>query len=110
MLTGIPAIVALIPPDISARQGATMILKRLKQLVIGGAVLAALAVGSSATAGAATGSSGDAAATASAAPLASGRGGSVGAMNHVRDRWIHDLYLTDREQYVAQYERLASKR
>jgi hypothetical protein len=125
-------------------------LKRLKQLVTGGSVLAALAVGSSATAGAATGSSGssstlatlqgssdggpgpsftstpapgtaahentektvtgDVAAKASAAPLASGRGGSAGAMNHVRDSWIHDLYLTDHEQYVGHDERLASER
>jgi hypothetical protein len=35
-----------------------MMQKRLKQLVIGGAILAALALGSSASAGAATGSSG----------------------------------------------------
>jgi hypothetical protein len=127
-----------------------MMLTRLKQLVIGGAVLGALAVGSSASAGAATGSSGlsstlatpqgssgrrpgpsftsthapgtaahedtektvtgDAAAKAIAAPLARGRGGSAGAMSHVRDSWIHDLYLTDHEQYVRHHERLASER
>jgi hypothetical protein len=126
-----------------------MMLKRRKQLMIGGAVLAALAVGSSASAGAATGSSsgssstlatlqgsssgaprasftathapgtaahentaktvtGDAADRAIAAPLASGRGGSAGAMNHVRDSWIQDLYLTDHEQYVRHHERLSS--
>jgi hypothetical protein len=128
-----------------------MMLKRLKQLVIGGAALAALALGSSASAGAATRSSGssstmaipqgsssgaprasfvathargptahkasnntvtaDAEAKASAAPLARGRGGSTGAMHHVRDSWIHDLYLTptDHEQYVRHHERLASE-
>jgi hypothetical protein len=116
-----------------------MMLKRLKQLLIGGVVLAVLTLGSSAVTGAATASSGlpstlatpqgssdevpdlsltathapgtatentektitgAAAANASAAPLARGRGGSVGAMNHVRDSWIHDLYLTNHEQYV----------
>ena len=121
--------------------------RRLKQLVIGGAVLATLALGSSASAGAATGNNGssstmvtlqgsssggprasltsthargaatdestektagDAAAKVTTAPLTSGRGGSAGAMNHVRDRWIHDLYLTDHEQYVKHHERLAS--
>jgi hypothetical protein len=127
-----------------------MMLTRLKQLVIGGAVLAGLAVGSSASAGAATGSSGlsstvaplqgssgrrpgpsftsthppgtaahkdaektvtgDPAAKASAAPLARGRGGSAAAISHVRDSWIHDLYLTDHEQYVRHHERLASER
>jgi hypothetical protein len=110
-----------------------MMQKRLKQLVIGGAVLAALALGGSASAGAATGSSGSSsttatlqassgggwhvltstrapgtaahenaettvaggdAAKASAAPLTRVRGGSVGAMHHVRDGWIRDLYLT----------------
>lgn len=73
-------------------------LKRRKKLAIGGAVLAALALGSSASAGAATETS-----------SASGRAGSVGATNHVRDRWIHDLYLTDHEQYVRHHERLASE-
>jgi hypothetical protein len=111
-----------------------MMQKRLKQLVIGGAILAALALGSSASAGAATGSSGssstmatlqassnggppasltstrtpgavahenaektitgDAASKASAVPLTKVRGGSAGAMHHVRDGWIRDLYLT----------------
>lgn len=124
-----------------------MMSKRLKQFVIGGAVLAALAIGSSASAGAAAGSSGssltlatlqgsssvgsrasftstdasataahentekaagDAAARATAAPPASGRGGSAGGMHHVRDSWIHDLYLTDHEQYVRHHQRLAS--
>jgi hypothetical protein len=125
-----------------------MMLKRLKQLVTGGAVLAALALGSCSIAGAATGSSGsssatvtpqgssgggprpgltsthapgtaahesakktvtgDAEATASAAPLATVRGGSAGAMHHVRDSWIHDLHLTDHEQYVRHHQRLAS--
>jgi hypothetical protein len=77
--------------------------KRLKQLVIGGAVLAALALGSSASAGAARGSSGSSSTTATPQASSSGgpsasltrvRGGSVGAMHHVRDGWIHDLYLT----------------
>jgi hypothetical protein len=124
-----------------------MMRTRLKQLVIGGAVLAAFALGRAPIAGAATSSSGsssttatlqasssgrppgftstdapgtaahenaeetvtgDPAAKASAAPLPSVRGGSAGAMNHVRDSWIHDLYLTDREQYVRHHERLAS--
>jgi hypothetical protein len=121
--------------------------KQLKQLVIGGAVLAALALGSSASAGAATDGSGssstmatlhassggaspirtatrtpgtaahnnaettitaDDAAKASAAPLTMGRGDSVGAMHHVRDSWIHDLYLTDHQQYVRHHQRLAA--
>ena len=98
-------------------------LKRLKQLVIGGAALAALALGSSASAGAATGTgpsssaaatlqeliTGDAGARASAAALASVRVGSVDALDHVRDSWIHDLYLTDHELYVRHHERLASE-
>jgi hypothetical protein len=75
-----------------------MMQKRLKQLVIGGAILAALALGSSASAGAATGSNGSssnvAAFKASAVPLTHVRGGSAGAMHHVRDGWIRDLYLT----------------
>jgi hypothetical protein len=111
-----------------------MMQKRLKRLVIGGAVLAALALGGSASAGAATASSGsssttdalqassnggtpasltstrtpgavahenaektitrDAASKASAVPLTRVPGGSAGAMHHVRDRWIRDLYLT----------------
>jgi hypothetical protein len=122
-----------------------MISKRLKELVLGSAALAALACGGSASAAAATstGSSSsatiatpqkssdggprpgfssthasetathvsaattvtaDAGAKISAAPPASVRGGSVGAMNHVRDSWIHDLYLTDHEHH----DRLAS--
>jgi hypothetical protein len=122
--------------------------KRLKQLVTGGPILAALALGSSASARVATESSGsssttatlqassggglpalsstrapataahesaettvtgDAAAKASAAPLTMDRGGSVGAMHHVRDSWIRDLYLTDHEQYVRHHRRLASR-
>ena len=99
-----------------------MMLKRLKQLVIGSAALAALALGSSATAGAAAGTggsssaaatlqdevTGDAGARAGAGPLASAGVGSVSALNHVRDSWIHDLYLTDHELYVRHHERLAS--
>jgi hypothetical protein len=132
------------------------VLKRLKQFVIGGAALAALAFGSSATAGAATdrssgssstmatlqgsgsgsgsGSGGagasftaapasaasahastektltaDAADKATAAPLVNGRGGSIGAMHHVRDGWIHDQYLTDHEEYLRHHARLASR-
>ena len=77
--------------------------KRLKQLVIGGAVLAALALGSSASAGAAVGRSGSSSTTATPQASSNGgppasltrvRGGSAGAMHHVRDGWIHDLYLT----------------
>jgi hypothetical protein len=90
-----------------------MMQKRLKQLVIGGAVLAAVALGGSASAGAATGSSSGSSSTmaskASAAPLTRVRGGSVGAMHHERDSWIHDLYLTDHEQYVRHHQRLASQ-
>jgi hypothetical protein len=97
-------------------------LKRLKQLVIGSAVLpAALAVGSPASAEAVTvNSSGQSSTLAtlqesssaktSAAPLARSRGGSAGAMSHVRDSWVHDLYLTDHESYVRHHERLASGR
>jgi hypothetical protein len=125
-----------------------MMHKGLKQLTIGGAILAALVLGSAASAGAATGGSGssstmatlqassnggppasltstrtpgavahenakkpitgDAASKVSAAPLTVGRGGSVGAMHHVRDSWIRDLYLTDHEQYVRHHQRLAS--
>lgn len=87
-------------------KGTTMISKRLKQLVLGGAALAALAFGASASAGAAasTGSSSSAA----VATNATVRGGSVGAMNHVRDGWIHDLYLTDHEHYLRHHERLGS--
>jgi hypothetical protein len=85
-----------------------MMWKRLKQLVIGSAIVpAALAVGSSASAEAATGNSSGQSST--VAPLVTERGGSAGAMNHVRDSWIHDLYLTDHEQYVRHHERLASK-
>ena len=121
--------------------------KRLKQFVIGGAVLATVAFGGSASAGAATDSSSssatiaalqassggasplltstrtpgpavhrnaettitaDDAAKASAVPLTQVRGGSVGAMHHIRDSWIHDLSLTDHQQYVRHHQRLAS--
>jgi hypothetical protein len=81
--------------------------KRLKELVIGGAVLAAFALGSSASAGAAIGRSGSSSTTATPQASSNGgppasltstrtrvRGGSAGAMHHVRDGWIHDLYLT----------------
>ncbi len=93
-----------------------MTFKRLKHLVIGGSAVAALALGSSAAAGAATAPSGSAStatgsvasARASTAPNTSVRGGSAGAMNHVRDGWIHDLYLTDHEHYVRHHQRLAS--
>lgn len=126
-----------------------MMRKRLKQLVIGGAVLTAVALSGSASAAAATDSSSgsatamaslqasssgaspvlpstrtpgtpahnnaettitaDDAAKASAAPLTRTRGGSVGAMHHVRDSWIHDLYLTDHEQDVSHHQRPASQ-
>ncbi len=100
-----------------------MTFKRLKQLVIGGPVLAALALGGSASAGAATVHAprpsahevaektlaADPAAKASAAPLASGRGRPADAMSHIRDSWVHDLYLTDHERYIRHHERLASE-
>jgi hypothetical protein len=60
-----------------------MMLKRIKQLVTGAAVLAGLALGGSASAGAAT--------------AGSGRSSST------------DRYLTDHEQYVRHHERLASE-
>jgi hypothetical protein len=60
-----------------------MMLKRLKQLVIGGAVLGGIALGGSASAGAATVSSSGASST--------------------------DPYLTDHEHYLRHHERLASK-
>jgi hypothetical protein len=60
-----------------------MMLKRLKQLVIGGAVLAGLALGGSASAGAAT---------------ASSSGSS-----------LTDRHLTDHEQYLRHHARLASE-
>lgn len=91
-------------------------LKPLKRLVIGGAALAALSLGGPALAGAAAAASGSSStatgdvpsAKASAAPLASVRGGSVRVMNHVRDSWIHELSLTDHERYVRHHQRLAS--
>jgi hypothetical protein len=80
-----------------------MMQKRLKRLVTGGAVLAAIALGASASAGAATaGSNGSSATVAPLRASSNGalpvRGGSVQAMHHVRDSWIHDLYLTDHQQ------------
>lgn len=60
--------------------------KRFKQLVIGGAVLAA-----------------------SAHPLTRVRSGSVGTRHHTRDDGIHDPYLTDHQQYVRHHQRLASQ-
>lgn len=97
-----------------------MVLKQLKRLVIGGAALVALAVGGSASARAATGTSGSSSAAAmpqealaadgaARAGAASVRGGSVGALNHVRDSWVHELYLTDRELNVGHRRRRASR-
>ena len=129
---------AFIPGDVPDHgKGTAMTQKRLKQFVIGGAVLATVAFGGSASAGAATGSSGSSStiatpqassggaspvlmstrtritagdpAKAGAAPLTRVRRGSVGAMHHVRDSWIHDLYLTDHQQYVRHHQRLASQ-
>jgi len=60
-----------------------MMFRRLKQLVIGGAILSGLALGGSASAGAATAS-------------------SSGSSSINR-------YLTDHEQYVRHHERLASE-
>jgi hypothetical protein len=97
-----------------------MVSKRLKQLAIGGAVVAALALGSSASAGAATASSSASSSTlatqqeadretprASTAVRASAREGSVGAMHHVRDGWVHELYLTDHEHYLRHHAALS---
>jgi hypothetical protein len=105
-----------------------MMKQRLKQLAVGGAILAALALGGSASAGATTDSGGSSPATAaphpnsggglparastrapSAAPLTTSRRGSVGALHHVRDSWIRDLYVTDHEQYIRHHMRLASQ-
>ena len=99
-----------------------MVWKRLKQLVIGGVVLAALALDSSASAGAATDSSGSSLTVAAVQASSNGgppalsatraprtaRGGSAGAIHRVRDGWIRDPYLTDHEQYVRHHRRLAS--
>ena len=105
-----------------------MMSKPLTQLVPGGAVLAALALGGSASGEAATPSSGSSsttatleasgrgglpapssdAAKASAVRLTTARGGSAGAMHHIHDGWIRDLYLTDHEHYVRHHKRLAS--
>jgi hypothetical protein len=89
-----------------------MMLKRLKQLVIGGAALGALVLGSSAITGAAAGSTGSSSATttlhARAAAPASVGGGTTGAMNHVRDVRIGDTHLTDHELYVRHHRRLAT--
>ena len=93
--------------------------KRLRQLVIGGVVPAALAVGSSASAGAATGlggpsppaatlQAGHPAAETSGTALAGLRGGSVGAANRLRERATGELSLTDHEQYVRHHQRLAT--
>jgi hypothetical protein len=86
-----------------------MIQKRLKRLVIGGAIVPAIALGSSADAVTATARSGSSSAIATAKASGSGgppasitpthapgavRGGSAGAMHHVRDGWIRDLHLT----------------
>ena len=60
--------------------------KRIKQLVIGGAVLAA-----------------------GAPRLTRVRSGSVGPMQHVGDGEIHDPDLTDHQQYVRHHQRLASQ-
>lgn len=94
-----------------------MMPKQLKQLALAGAALAALALGGSALAGAATAASGSSAtgtadvssSKAIAVPLTSVGGGSVLAMDHVRDSWIHDLSLTDHERYLRHHQRLASK-
>ena len=96
-----------------------MMQKRLRQLVIGGVVPAALAVGGSASAGAATGNGG------AQWPAASLRAGhrvaeasvaaptglcpaSVGAANRVCERASRELRLTDHEQYVRHHQRLAA--
>jgi len=89
-----------------------MALKRLKQIVLGGAALAALALGSSAVTGAAAGSTGSSSTTttlhARAAAPASACAGTTGALNHVRDGRIGDPHLTDHELYVRHHQRLAT--
>ena len=89
-----------------------MALKRLKQLVIGVAALAALALGSSAVTGAAAGSTGSSSTTttlqASASAPANAGGGTTGAISHVRAGRIGDPQLTDHELYVRHYQRLAT--
>jgi hypothetical protein len=97
-----------------------MTLKRLKQLVIGGAVVVGLALGAPAVAGAAAGMAGSPSPAvtvqagkggqplnAGATVLASVRGGSTGATNHARDGSIPHVHLSDHEQYVRHHQRLA---
>ena len=96
-----------------------MMQKRLRRLVIGGVVPAALAVGSVPSAGAGTGNGGSSspaanlqvghpAAKTSAPALAGVRGGSVGAENRLCETATRELCLTDHEQYVRHHQRLAT--
>ena len=114
---GTPAIITLIPGHVPDQgEKSTTMLKRLTHLVVGGSVLGALALGGSAVAAAATAPSGSAstatgalAPARSAAPPASVRGDSAGAVNHVRDGRVHDRYLTDHEHYLRHHQRLTSE-
>lgn len=96
-----------------------MTLKRLKQLVIAGAVVAGLALGAPALAGAATGINGSSSTTvtlqagkgvqppnAGATALATVSGGSAGAADDARNG-SPGLHLFDHEQYVRHHQRLA---
>jgi hypothetical protein len=87
-----------------------MMLKRLKQLVIGGAALGALVLGSSAVTGAAAGGTGSSSTTTTlqARAAAPASAGSTSAMDHVRDGRIGDPHLTDHELYVRHHQRLAT--
>jgi hypothetical protein len=96
-----------------------MMQKRLRQLLVGGVVPAALAVAGSAGAGAATGHGGPSPPAAtrqaahrvgrtSSAGRAALRDGAVGAANRLRERVTPELSLTDHEQYVRHHQRLAS--
>jgi hypothetical protein len=83
-----------------------MTLKRLEQLVIGGAVVAALALGAPAVAGAATGMNGSSAPTVT---LQAGKGEQTptAAADHARNGSTPALHLSDHEQYVRHHQRLA---
>ena len=131
LLKGSRSIVALKPRGRPGpRQGATMRQKRLQHLVVGGALLAALAPGGSPGAGAATDSSGSSSTATSpqtsngrrlparGSPRAPGEAADgtadptvagAGALHHVRDGWTPGQYLTDHEQYVRHHQRLASQ-
>jgi len=91
-----------------------MMLKRLKQVVIGSAAVAALALGGSVIAGAATGSSGSPSNTATM--LGSSGGGPTPALaspnapgTAAHANAAKTVTLTDHELYVRHHQRLASR-